>query len=174
MTATARKRPSREGQQFVSSSSFVSDDVAQRVGEIFYELRSDGVVTPEAFVARARAEPKRSEMVKRHFDGWDAGAAAEKQWLDSARMLMRSFSVLTLVKGEPVKSRGAYYVPASHGYLAREDIRANEESAVSLVDLARREIVEYFQRYSSILDLTQRDADADVRELLELIRTRFG
>jgi hypothetical protein len=155
--------------------SRVSNDAAQRSGEIFYALATERqAVTAEDFLERARAEPTDSPLLP-YYDNWDVKTSARERWLEQSRLLMRSFEVITVVEGETVMARGAYYVPDAGGYLptvtkgAVRSLAESKEHTISLARYAASAAISYYRRYSSILRLVG-DEDVMTRKVQKLLR----
>ena len=153
--------------------SRVNAAAAQRSGEIVYELAKNGTtVTAETFLMKAKKEPKTSPIVS-YFKSWNTRKSAEAFWLEQARLLMRSFTVVTIEEGEPVERRGAYFVPGSKGYVVTSHIRKSEAEYLSLVAEAERQAVSYYRRFSTILRLSDKHQTLSIARILRVIEVEL-
>ena len=103
-----------------------------------------GRLTPDAVVADAR---KRDSPLHHLFE-WDLKKAAQKQWLDTARQLIRSVEVVVTVENIGVKT--PFYVrdpnqdTGAQGYIAVSELRNDQ-------DAAREALVNEFQKAADML-----------------------
>lgn len=116
--------------------------IRQRLAEI--EQSNDGRLTPEAVVEDAK---NLDSPLHAHFE-WDVDKAAMRHWIDRAREIITSVTVVTRTDKTTVTS--VYYVrdpsaaSSEQGYVSIEALRTD-------ADMAREAIVNEFSRAASMM-----------------------
>jgi hypothetical protein len=129
--------------------SQLSKKDAQLVGQVCDEFckRRGGVGRPEDLVAEVK---KNKQHPLRKFFEWDLAKAAQKHWVETARRLMTSYTIVIEKREIECDVRGLQYVDSKRGYVPTSIVITDVDMSAEVLARAKRELSSFFHRYNNL------------------------